>query len=795
MTEGSGGGRGGTNPPEDDRTIVNPAGFGSGSTPPPGSSPPAPGGGVPAAGGAAGANDEMPSIPGLTLAREIARGGMGVVYRGRQDYLDRDVAVKLLSAHLSGDEFAARFQREAKILAGIKHPNIVACHTAGTTDAGQAYLVMEFIDGPNLKYWVDEHGPMDVTSALRLARGLAAALGHAAEQNVIHRDIKGENVLLESTTSTTIDPMFPFAPKLVDLGLARVAQGDSGPADMGLTSPGAVMGTPSTMSPEQFDDPDNVDFRTDIYGLGCVLYRCLTGKPAFDAGSLTTIIALKREELGPDPCLLRPIVPKAVGELVRRMLACDRERRPASYPALIAEIDELLTVRPGPKVSDEKSALLKTAELSFLMEEEAQKAEAAAHAASAGDPSPDLFRTQVPGAGSTAGAAAGPAPATAPDTGTNPTVVEPASAPPGPGGAPWILGGLIVVALAVGGAIWKFFPGEVEPPDGGSHTEAGEQPDQGGDPGSGPGSGAGAGGGSTGSGAQTPAVNRPPTVAIAAPETVQVGAEVDLRAVVADMEGDDVRLSWAQISGPRVSFADPRSAATTLTVEDGLPFDKIVVQVQVDDGHNTPVTDKRTFQVEPFEPTDMFDAFDSPESAWTNPRGESDPGVWRINWETEHLSCMSDALSERVFLLPDGVWRIGGQFTPGRGNQPTFSETGVRIEFSRAAYALIGKRTGAGGQDWSVEVLEAERQSSGDWIYRPLDPEERLTWKDGEPGFGLITHRDGELVIVYGCGDSSYPRRTDLRIELPRPVAGDTSPTLTLFSSGGRSIYSRFFIW
>ena len=95
-------------------------------------------------------------IPGITINHEIARGGMGVVYSARQDFLDRRVAVKLLSRDLAGEKFAARFRREAKILAGIKHAHIVACHSAGTTDDGQSYLVMEFVDGPNLKSWLHE---------------------------------------------------------------------------------------------------------------------------------------------------------------------------------------------------------------------------------------------------------------------------------------------------------------------------------------------------------------------------------------------------------------------------------------------------------------------------------------------------------------------------------------------------------------------------------------------------------------------------------------------------------------
>jgi serine/threonine-protein kinase len=281
----------------------------------------------------------LPRIPGVKLQYEIARGGMGVVYRGRQDFIDREVAVKLLSAQLTDRAFVARFRREAKILAGIDHPNIVGCHFAGETEDGQSFLVMEFVPGQSLKAHLTANGPLPAPTALRAILALVQALGHANGLGIIHRDVKPENILLAEVKGTAADVGFPFVPKLVDLGLARANEGTG---SFGLTSPGSVMGTPATMSPEQFDEPEAVDFRTDIYGLGCVLYEMLVGRPAFQAKKLTDLFAQKRQPVAPDACEANPEVPAAAGALAQWMLATDRAARPGSYDELAARITALL---------------------------------------------------------------------------------------------------------------------------------------------------------------------------------------------------------------------------------------------------------------------------------------------------------------------------------------------------------------------------------------------------------------------------------------------------------------------
>ena len=202
----------------------------------------------------------FPELEGLEL---IGPGGMATVYRARQRELDRPVALKVVHAHLAADPwFADRFAREARTLARLDHPNIVRVYDGGHRE-GLAYLIMELVDGGTLRQAMSA-GRLAPREALALVPPICAALQYAHDQVVVHRDVKPENILLDSGGS----------PKVADFGLAKLVGG----GEAHLTVAGDVMGTPHYMAPEQIANPLEVDRRADIFALGVVVYEMLTGE-------------------------------------------------------------------------------------------------------------------------------------------------------------------------------------------------------------------------------------------------------------------------------------------------------------------------------------------------------------------------------------------------------------------------------------------------------------------------------------------------------------------------------------
>ena len=205
-------------------------------------------------------------FPELEIVEMIGAGGMGAVYKVRQPRLDRHVALKILSHDLAGDPaFVERFNREARVLARLNHPNIVTVFDFGTSGP-YCYLLMEFVDGVNLRQAM-RAGGFTPADSLALVRDLCGALTFAHEEGILHRDIKPENILIDSRGRV----------KIADFGIAKLI-GDSSPSDVTLTMQGAILGSPQYMAPEQIETPGDVDQRADIYSLGVVFYELLTGE-------------------------------------------------------------------------------------------------------------------------------------------------------------------------------------------------------------------------------------------------------------------------------------------------------------------------------------------------------------------------------------------------------------------------------------------------------------------------------------------------------------------------------------
>lgn len=257
----------------------------------------------------------------------IGRGGMGEVWRARDEALDRRVAVKCLKPLGTRQEepflraLRERFRREARMAAALQHRGITVVHDFGEAD-GVLYLVMELLDGRNLSQLLHERRPepLSVAEIADIADQVAGALAYTHEQGIIHRDLKPANVMRLADGTV----------KICDFGIARLAQ------DIGLsaklTSAGMAMGTPHYMSPEQIAGLA-VDHRSDLYSLGCVLYEIATGAPPFDLGDPWAILVGHRDTPPEPPRARRSDLPEELEEFILALLAKDPADRPEDAAA------------------------------------------------------------------------------------------------------------------------------------------------------------------------------------------------------------------------------------------------------------------------------------------------------------------------------------------------------------------------------------------------------------------------------------------------------------------------------
>ena len=251
----------------------------------------------------------------------LGAGGMGEVYRARDTRLGREVAIKVLPGQLGADpERRARFEREARAISSLSHPNVCALHDVGEQD-GISYLVMEVVEGETLARRL-ERGPLPVPELLRIGIEIADALDRAHRRGIVHRDLKPGNIMLTRSGA-----------KLMDFGLAREAT-LSGPGDLSqsptrthpLTAEGAIVGTFQYMAPEQLEGKE-ADPRTDLFAFGCVLYEMATGRKAFEGGSQASLIASILKEQPKPIAEIQPLAPPALERLIRACLSKDPDER------------------------------------------------------------------------------------------------------------------------------------------------------------------------------------------------------------------------------------------------------------------------------------------------------------------------------------------------------------------------------------------------------------------------------------------------------------------------------------
>jgi serine/threonine protein kinase len=247
-----------------------------------------------------------------SLQRELGRGGMGIVYLARDVQLDRDVAIKVLPAHMARTaESRERFVREARTAAGLSHPNIVPIHRVGEA-GGFVFFVMSYVEGETLGERLRARGPLPPAEATRVLREVAWALAYAHGRGIVHRDVKPDNILLEATTGRAL---------VTDFGIAHVGE-HAGP----VTDPGKIMGTAHFMSPEQAAS-EPVDGRSDIYALGVVGYLALSGRLPFDSPNLHALLVRQATEAPPSVMRAAPGLPPALGAAIDRCLARDPDGR------------------------------------------------------------------------------------------------------------------------------------------------------------------------------------------------------------------------------------------------------------------------------------------------------------------------------------------------------------------------------------------------------------------------------------------------------------------------------------
>ncbi len=268
------------------------------------------------------------TIGNYTITRRLSRGGMGTVYTAQHALLGKSAAIKVLRPEFSGNkDIVNRFFNEAKATTSIKHPGIVEVWDYGYLASGDGYIVMEFLEGMTLARRLKRGGRFQEGAAAMLVRTVCSGLAAAHDKGIVHRDLKPDNLFLVP------DPESPLGErvKILDFGIAKLT-------DIGLagtaTKTGAVMGTPTYMSPEQCKGTGDIDHRADLYSLGCILYEMICGRPPFAKAGSGELIGAHLHITPDPPSKHEPGVSAAMERLIVSLLAKEPHDRPASAPVL-----------------------------------------------------------------------------------------------------------------------------------------------------------------------------------------------------------------------------------------------------------------------------------------------------------------------------------------------------------------------------------------------------------------------------------------------------------------------------
>lgn len=274
----------------------------------------------------------------------LGRGGMGIVYKGKHVLMNRPVAIKMLHPeHAADDHVVARFQTEAQTLSQLSHPNLVSVFDFGVTANHEPYMIMDFHSGQSLDNYLIAQGPLDSDIGLSIFKQVLSGLSIVHKAGIVHRDIKPSNIIVSQDRNPEV--------KIVDFGIAKNPSTEK--ERLKITNTGEVVGTPRYMSPEQCTGKE-LDARSDIYALGCVMYECFTGKATFDGDSFYDMVRLHLNEAPSRLPFFQPGVshPKELVEIIFKALNKNPDDRYQSAEEMLEALNKVSTMSKNAKVAD-----------------------------------------------------------------------------------------------------------------------------------------------------------------------------------------------------------------------------------------------------------------------------------------------------------------------------------------------------------------------------------------------------------------------------------------------------------